>query len=1124
MTTLEQTSLWAHFSSCADEKQRLMVRALVDELEPLLGRIVETFPTYTLHDGNHALNVIRHMGSLLGAQVQHLDPLEAAFLILSAYSHDVGMLFHPDELEGLRGESKFDHFLKLHPSAYIELKENGDVLTPGVAEWYCRWRHADRVFVHLNAIPDERFLWGVVSIRDMLGEVCRSHNADASVLKSDEDFPIDYLGRADLKFCAVLLRLADILDFDRSRSPESVFRFLGLEHATGRQLKTSLGQWQKHFASDGFVFPDSRPVDYPITLIAAPDNPTVDHDIREFLDVMEREFKECLAVRRSCSPKWRDLALPLAVDRGQIHPRGYRYGNYRFELDRAQVLRLFMGDNLYESDHTFVRELLQNAIDTSRHREHFENAQGSPDFRAEPIQVRDWRDAAGRRWIRIDDFGMGMNERILEDYFLAVGKSFYRSPDFKAEMLRYSRPGQDSFEPISRFGIGVLSCFMVADRVEVSTRRCAADGTETAAALRLSLNGLESYYTLQAEPLRPQALPGPEGGETGYRREPGTSIALRMDDQRQEPGPVRGLVTQYILGSPVDILVNGEPCGPSHDELAGTPWRDVPVYLPTSPIGRVDLARSGTDDPGGPVIKIVPLDLTAHSPDPRLGGQMILIGFRGWYSGSISPANFSAGYLEYKQDSVLPYDVRSSGSRDRRIRVDLRRWIADQSWDMREIFRDGLALTHNGIRLPSVARWRGKMDEIDDQIVDAGLPFFGASDTSTSDDEPEEGARIDWEPYFASVESMKPEALDEWRGLGREPVEWDVPGLTWQAVNEHYFRTQYNRYNISGEPHRKTLGLESFYKWAWAVRAGVVTLRDQLHPRLSVSRDLIVSWPWNLMSSLMLAYLRALQDSNEVCAESVLSAGGEMFDDGNAGFIENGVMRTITGDPNMHCAGGWLDQPVLMTHAFSAPPKEFARVSTGRRLSLESLKAQLSGRGEGERILVSAPPLEEIRGLLINELHASFLTVVAAAVLQLGCRFRVISPAVADTYGAYARSVRYEVVDGEPLTHPALDRYPPLIFVEYEACDLLRRGGDGLNIEHPMSRRLLDATEGLLTSARSQHATILRELTRNFSMLSADTARESVAEVNRVLEQLRARGFTPSPPPDLHLSVEDLGL
>src|SRR5205085_2295900 len=101
--------------------------------------------TYTLHDATHARNVAELIAKLLGQRIDELSALEAALLILSAYFHDIGMVFAPDELAGLQDEPEWQIFLRSHPEAYLAV-EGRPTPTVEVAEWYCRWRHADRVF------------------------------------------------------------------------------------------------------------------------------------------------------------------------------------------------------------------------------------------------------------------------------------------------------------------------------------------------------------------------------------------------------------------------------------------------------------------------------------------------------------------------------------------------------------------------------------------------------------------------------------------------------------------------------------------------------------------------------------------------------------------------------------------------------------------------------------------------------------------------------------------------------------------------------------------------------------------------------------------------------------------
>ncbi|HKQ87693.1 MAG TPA: ATP-binding protein, partial [Candidatus Acidoferrales bacterium] len=76
-------------------------------------------------------------------------------------------------------------------------------------------------------------------------------------------------------------------------------------------------------------------------------------------------------------------------------------------------------------------------------------------------------DESGRRWLDVQDNGFGMDEHVLSEYFLKLGNSYYRSPEF----VRLPRnAGGRPFTPISRFGIGLASVFMIGDSIEVVTR------------------------------------------------------------------------------------------------------------------------------------------------------------------------------------------------------------------------------------------------------------------------------------------------------------------------------------------------------------------------------------------------------------------------------------------------------------------------------------------------------------------------------------------------------------------------------------------------------------------------------------------------------------------------------
>jgi hypothetical protein len=625
MFKVQQLPLWDVLESDkVDNAQRARVEELLQRAAAILDRVIETFPTYTLHNSTHAENVVRLMAELLGPWREKLTPLEAALLMLSAFYHDIGMVFREEERNRLTEEPEWKTFLDTKPDAYIAMKKAGEVPPLDIAEWYCRWRHADRVWVYLNRVPDELLKWGRTSIREELGDLCQSHNLPAADLY---ELRTDFRGEADLRFCAILLRLADILDFDDTRSGEAVYELLGLSRHLDPRQKASDTEWRKHLCSEGFRFPEKRPDGYQLGFVAGPDEPRVEHEVRVFLRVIEEEMEQCRVLLATCSERWRTLPLPVNIERSNIHSNGYRYGEYRFTLDQEQIIDLLMGENLYGGPHVFVRELVQNALDTSRHRRFIERASGNPDFEPKPIQARHWIDRDGYQWVRFDDYGMGMDEQIVRQHLLKAGSSYYRTSSFRAEILRVRDKMHQDFVPISRFGIGLLSCFIVGDRIEVSTLRRTSAGN-IADPVRLSLNSLHGFFTFQTPQLPAISMPSPDGEEAGYRLSPGTSIAVRLDPLKDRSTfDLAALLDRYVAFSPVPIEFDGKRVG------EGLSLIDHAL----TDRGVIELEARGLQEISGLLnrplreplyVEFLPIDLTKHSPVVELKGQLVHAVFR----------------------------------------------------------------------------------------------------------------------------------------------------------------------------------------------------------------------------------------------------------------------------------------------------------------------------------------------------------------------------------------------------------------------------------------------------------------------------------------------------------------
>jgi hypothetical protein len=611
------------------------------------------------------------------------------------------MVFSESDRNNLKNEPEFNIFLDEYPEAYIEIHDKND-LPIEIAEWYCRWIHAKRVHQILVKVGDFNLKWNGVSLRKVIGNVCESHNLDIDVLKDDDKFSSNFLGIADLKFCSILLRLADILDFDRSRSPLSVYKYLNLDKKNSKRISESDIEWRKHLCSSGFQFPI---VENELKFIAAPDNPAVENDVREFLDVIDAEFNKCRSILKFCNNRWQDFVLPEKIDRKNIIAQGYKFGNFKFTLDQEKILELLMGENLYDNRYVFVREVLQNAIDTSRYRVFHEHSKRNFDFAIKPVRITDWIDKDGYKWIRVDDFGMGMDESKIKNYLLKVGNSYYNSSEFKVDKLLYKNKLNEDFTPISRFGIGLLSCFIAGDKVEISTKPVIRRVGENN--IRISIEGLHNYYVLQTGNDIPLQMPNEENKEEGYRDEYGTSISIRINPAKEfDRINLEEILRKLVYASEIGVCYEQSDINKSTNDVVLKPF----VGYSCIKIEENDIKKLNDflqEDVGGMIsAEIIPLDLTKFSPSKYLLGQFVLVHLN-------VPDRYKkyTGIKEIGLSDKLMFIASKEISEDinrRReyLNLDLKLWekvcdfVEHKQYDKDYFFVYPLRISHNGIVVP----------------------------------------------------------------------------------------------------------------------------------------------------------------------------------------------------------------------------------------------------------------------------------------------------------------------------------------------------------------------------------------------------------------------------------------
>src|SRR5689334_10983938 len=142
---------------------------------------------------------------------------------------------------------------------------------------------------------------------------------------------------------------------------------------------------------------------------------------------------------------------------------------HQFQAEVAELLRL-MVHSVYSETDIFLRELISNASDACDRLRY--EAIARPDLTGDDpvlkIRIAPDQDAGT---LTISDNGIGMDRQELIDNLGTVARSGTRA--FMSKLAE----SKDGAGLIGQFGVGFYSAFMVADRIEVTSRRAGSDET-----------------------------------------------------------------------------------------------------------------------------------------------------------------------------------------------------------------------------------------------------------------------------------------------------------------------------------------------------------------------------------------------------------------------------------------------------------------------------------------------------------------------------------------------------------------------------------------------------------------------------------------------------------------------
>lgn len=131
--------------------------------------------------------------------------------------------------------------------------------------------------------------------------------------------------------------------------------------------------------------------------------------------------------------------------------------NFHFQVNLGGMLDI-LSNHLYKTTDVFLRELMQNGVDAVTRRKKLE-----PEFKDGRLHIAL---VPGKKLV-FSDNGSGLTEGEIHEFLSVIGQSTKQQLE----------DGKLSEDYIGRFGIGLLSCFMVSDAIVVETR---AIGEESA--------------------------------------------------------------------------------------------------------------------------------------------------------------------------------------------------------------------------------------------------------------------------------------------------------------------------------------------------------------------------------------------------------------------------------------------------------------------------------------------------------------------------------------------------------------------------------------------------------------------------------------------------------------------
>lgn len=323
----------------------------------------------------------------------------------------------------------------------------------------------------------------------------------------------------DVRFLAAALRLADECDLTYNRVPELIYYSLNPKGASEEHFK-------KHLSISGVgIYPESP---YKITFNAIVTDPKG----AETIEILKKKIQDEI---NNVKGILGERGIPVEIVEARVETRGFINKPIGFELDTENVTKILIGEGIYNRRDAAIRELLQNSVDACRIRAAFEE-EITPEVK---IYLE------GNELV-VEDNGTGMSYHEAKNFLSKKGNSFYKSEDFMKIKDKLH------FSPISMWGLGVLSFFMIAKGMTIETKRQNSD------ACKFTVKSVQEGWRYDQSP----------------RSDVGTEIRLELIDKWTQE-ELQKAVDFHVRDVEVQIKVGKDTVSPQRKEIFVNPELDI---------------------------------------------------------------------------------------------------------------------------------------------------------------------------------------------------------------------------------------------------------------------------------------------------------------------------------------------------------------------------------------------------------------------------------------------------------------------------------------------------------------------------------------------------------------------